>query len=93
MEPAEAVLGLVRIRPVVVARGHVLAADADLADDPLARRDLLPVVRQDRELIARKVLGRPGRRKLAHAFLWECSYKRLKLAQLLGQLGVVLTWM
>ena len=25
------------------------------------------------------------------AFLWECSYKRLKLAQLLGQLGVFLT--
>jgi hypothetical protein len=24
---------------------------------------------------------------LAHAFLWEHSYKRLKLAQLLGQLG------
>jgi hypothetical protein len=28
---------------------------------------------------------------LAHAFLRECSYKRLKLAQLLGQLGVFLT--
>ena len=27
------------------------------------------------------------RYKLAHAFLWEYSYKRLKLAQLLGQLG------
>jgi hypothetical protein len=24
---------------------------------------------------------------LAHAFLWDYSYKRLKLAQLLGQLG------
>jgi hypothetical protein len=30
-------------------------------------------------------------RKLTHAFLWEYSYKRLKLAQLLGQLGVFLT--
>ena len=40
---------------------------------------------------ARKLLGWPERRKLAHAFLWECSYKRLKLAQLLGQLGVFLT--
>jgi hypothetical protein len=32
---------------------------------------------------------------LAYAFLWEHSYKRLKLAQLLGQLGVFLTcwWM
>jgi hypothetical protein len=40
---------------------------------------------------ARKVLGWPKRCKLAHAFLWEYSYKRLKLAQLLGQLGVFLT--
>ena len=39
-------------------------------------------------LRARKVLGWPKRCKLAHAFLWEHSYKRLKLqAQLLGQLG------
>jgi hypothetical protein len=29
---------------------------------------------------------------MAHAFLWEHSYKRLKLAQLLGQLVVFLTW-
>ena len=28
--------------------------------------------------------------RLAHAFLWEYSYKGLKLAQLLGQLGVFL---
>jgi hypothetical protein len=28
---------------------------------------------------------------LAYAFLWEHSYKRLQLAQLLGQLGVFLT--
>jgi hypothetical protein len=33
---------------------------------------------------ARKVLGWPRRCKLAHAFLWEYSYKRLKLAQLLA---------
>ena len=39
----------------------------------------------------RKALGWPRRCKLAHAFLWEYSYKRLKLAQLLGQLGVSLT--
>jgi hypothetical protein len=31
-------------------------------------------------------------RKLAHGFLWEYSYKRLKLAQLLGQPGIFLTW-
>jgi hypothetical protein len=29
---------------------------------------------------------------LAHAFPWEYSYKRLTLAQLLGQLGGFLTW-
>jgi hypothetical protein len=29
--------------------------------------------------------------QLARAFLWEDSYKRLKLTQLLGQLGVFLT--
>jgi hypothetical protein len=40
---------------------------------------------------ARKVLGWPKRRKLAHAFLWEYSYKRLQLAQLLGQLGIFRT--
>ena len=37
------------------------------------------------------MLGWPKRSKLAHAFLWEHSYKRLELAQLLGQLGVFLT--
>jgi hypothetical protein len=42
-------------------------------------------------LAARKVSGWPKRCKLAHAFLWECSDKRLKLAQLLGQPGVSLT--
>jgi hypothetical protein len=31
--------------------------------------------------------------RVGHAFLWEYSYKRLQLAQLLGQLGVFLTWM
>jgi hypothetical protein len=29
---------------------------------------------------------------LAHAVLWEYSYERLELAQLLGQLAVFLTW-
>jgi hypothetical protein len=37
------------------------------------------------------VLGWPKICKLAYAFLWECSYQRLELAQLLGQLGVFLT--
>ena len=40
---------------------------------------------------ARKALGWPKRCKLAHAFLWEYSYKIYKLAQLLSQLGVFLT--
>ena len=38
------------------------------------------------------VVGRSKICKLAHAFLGERSYKRLELAQLLGQLGVFLTW-
>jgi hypothetical protein len=42
--------------------------------------------------LARKMLGWPKRCKLAHAFLWADSGKRLKLAQLLGQLGVFLTF-
>ena len=40
---------------------------------------------------ARKVLGWPKICKLAHAFMWEYSCERLKLGQLLGQLGVFLT--
>jgi hypothetical protein len=37
------------------------------------------------------VLGWAKIYKLAHAFVWEYSYKRLKFAQLLGQLGIFLT--
>ena len=37
------------------------------------------------------VFGEPKRCKLAHLFRWDYSYKRLKLAQLLSQLGVFLT--
>ena len=47
--------------------------------------------RASRAAGARQVSGWPKRCKLAHAFMWEYSYKRLKLAQLLGRLGVVLT--
>ena len=36
-------------------------------------------------------LGWPRRCKLANAFVWEYSCKRLKLAQLVGQLGGFLT--
>jgi hypothetical protein len=38
------------------------------------------------------VLGSPKRCKLAHAFLWDHSHNRLKLAQVLGRRGVFLTW-
>ena len=41
--------------------------------------------------VAKTVLGWPKGCKLAHASLWRYSYERLKLAQLLGQLGVFLT--
>ena len=37
------------------------------------------------------MLGWPKRDKLAHVFLREYSCKRLKLTQLLGRLGVLLT--
>ena len=37
-----------------------------------------------------KAFGWPRRCKSARAFLWECGCKRLKLAQLLGRLGVFL---
>ena len=41
------------------------------------------------EAEAREVLGWPTRCKLVDASLWKCSsYKGLKLAQLLGQVGV-----
>ena len=42
-------------------------------------------------LRAREAFGWPKRCKLARAFLRKQSYKRLKLAQLLGRLGVFLT--
>jgi hypothetical protein len=45
-----------------------------------------PGVRGGSRLAARKVLGWPNRCKLAREILWEYSYKRLKLAQLLAHL-------
>jgi hypothetical protein len=41
---------------------------------------------------ARKVLGWPKRCNFSRAFLWEYSYARLQLAQVLGHLDVFLTW-
>jgi hypothetical protein len=43
------------------------------------------------DLRAREVLAWQKRCKLAHASLWGYGYERLKLAQLLGPLGVFLT--
>jgi hypothetical protein len=61
-----------------------------------ARRAILPErwVQQlhGQPLRARKVLGWPQKCRLAHTFRWEYSYKNLKLAQLLGQRGVFLTF-
>jgi hypothetical protein len=58
------------------------ARGADL-DDP--RRPLV--------VLATAVKARRGLAQSTQVgpFLWECSYKRLKMAQLLGQLGVFLT--
>jgi hypothetical protein len=41
--------------------------------------------------VARKLSGWPKICKLAHAFRWEYSYKRLKVAQLLDHFGIFLT--
>jgi hypothetical protein len=58
---------------------------------PFSMPAYLPLPSPAVSAIVRKMLGWPTRRKLVHAFLWEHSYKRLKLAQLLGQLGFFLT--
>jgi hypothetical protein len=55
----------------------------------IARSAIVPV--HEVPAAARKLSGWLKRWQLAHAFLWEYSCKRLKLAQLLGQLGVFLT--
>jgi hypothetical protein len=38
-----------------------------------------------------KVFGCPRRCKVAHPFMWGCSYKGVKVAQLLDQLRIFLT--
>ena len=63
-----------------------------LASPPMARytrRWVPPPVHPP--LGAGKVLGWPNICKLVHALPWEYSYKGLKFAQLLGQLGVFRT--
>ena len=58
--------------------------------DPV-RRHLQHRPAAGRAAQAREVLRLTQKMQVAHTFLWECSYKGLKLAQLLGQLGVALT--
>jgi hypothetical protein len=70
--------------------GVLVAGLRDVAIGGAAAQHAARVV-DGRRAAARKLLGWPKRCRLAHAFLWEHSYKRLKLAQLLGQLGVFLT--
>jgi hypothetical protein len=83
-ERVQGVLGRVRGGPVGPPGPLGLAA---LGATVLGEHDRLRL----RDAVARKVLGWPKRRKLAHAFLSKYSDKRLKLAQLLAQLGAFLT--
>jgi hypothetical protein len=74
-------------------RGREVHHAEEGAEERDRRHDrVLADVRHEVPLAAKKLLGWPKRYKLAHAFLWEYSCKRLKLAQLLGQLGVFLTF-
>ena len=100
--------GVAQLPGVLLARKHLVDGEvdrregeqpADAGGRPLPERrdavrpDELADERPDADPLARKkVLGWPKRRKLAHTFLWGCGYKKLKLAQLLGQLGVFLAW-
>ena len=78
--------GLAAVHPTVEGKCVVTGRERDIPEQ-LARAQLLRgPAREAAE--ARRVSGRPKRCKLAHAFLREYSYKRLQLAQLLGQLGV-----
>ena len=72
-------------------RSRALPHLADVAQVARPRDHERPLL-ADRALVARNVLGWPKRCKLAHGFMWEYRYERLKLAQLLGQLGVFLTF-
>jgi hypothetical protein len=94
----------VQSKPTVELRDHEVRPAAGprqcqrrglrLAGNRQKRREALAVERRPRvrrHLAARKLLGWPKRCELAHAFRWKYTYKKLKLAQLLGQLGVFLT--
>jgi hypothetical protein len=61
-----------------------------------ARVESIPPARRSARTCERErvvlVVGRSKICKLAHAFLWEHSYKRLGLARLPGRHGAFLTW-
>ena len=48
---------------------------------PRPAEKVLSTKRRAANACTRKALGWPKRSKLAHAFMWEYSYKRLKLAR------------
>ena len=73
---------------MVVLKIGLAALRLGLADQAAALADRVEPLQLPQ---ARKVLGLPKSCELAHAFLWEYSQRRLKLAQLLGQLAVFLT--
>jgi hypothetical protein len=69
-------------RPMANLEGLVYRLERDVEEEGLRAATLR----------ASKVVGWSSRKcKLAHAFRWQCGYKGLKLARLLGQRGVFLT--
>jgi hypothetical protein len=84
------------LRPAAIAGAtapnHRSARARDLSSPTLAaRKAKLMQLRWPLERERMMVLGRSERCKLTYALLWECSYKRQQLAELLGQLRVFLT--
>ena len=77
-------------------RRAVLVRERQLDQQRAHRLPVAVALKANREgplrvLAARTLLGWPKRCKLAHALLWQYSYKRLELARLLGRHGGFLT--
>jgi hypothetical protein len=82
---SKVVIGYNSSRAPSEACGAVTSSESGACWPPGRRRSCrLPGYPRAR---ARKVLCWPTICRLAHAFLWKYSHKRLKVAQLLGQLG------
>ena len=77
------------LSPALSARPSA-AQSLPATSPPAARRPPAPCD-STRTPCARKAFGWPERCELARALLWAYSCKRLKLAQLLGRHGVLLT--